>query len=270
LAGATLTGHPVTFLKQAVDIVLAISNDKVPSWMLVGEFAPSYGEFAVLTLVAVVFLWRKQQKTAESRLYCAPLLWLIGITWVLGFRADRFWADWGMPAVIVWLALQFEEIFGSAWNAVSSKRLIAAGFLAVPLFLHTTNDLNSRYTQSFREPFLDGKDASLQGWTPEPGGIFYHAQMQFFYNTFYKNPNAEWRYILGFEPALMKEEDLKIFHTIQWNPGEPAAYEPWIKRMSSVDRLAVYSTTPPNIPQLEWRHALGNIWIGRLPRSTPN
>jgi hypothetical protein len=45
----------------------------------------------------------------------------------------------------------------------------------------------------------------------EAGGIFDGAHMECFYNTFYKNPTADWRYILGLEPALMPDAELKIF-----------------------------------------------------------
>ena len=66
----------------------------------------------------------------------------------------------------------------------------------------------------------------MQGWLPEPGGIFYSAQMGFFYNTFYRNPQAEWRYILGLEPALMPEDDLKIYRDIQLSGGAVKAVGP--------------------------------------------
>ena len=45
----------------------------------------------------------------------------------------------------------------------------------------------------------------LKGWMPEKGGIFYGADMTFFYNTFYKNPDGDWRYIVGFEPACVND-----------------------------------------------------------------
>jgi len=38
--------------------------------------------------------------------------------------------------------------------------------------------------------------------------------------------------------------------------------------MRSEDRLVIRggSASPPPIPQLEWNHGVGDIWIGRLPR----
>ncbi len=87
--------------------------------------------------------------------------------------------------------------------------------------------------------------------------------MEFFYNTFYKNPTAPWRYIVGFEPALMLPEDLKVYRAIQRANKSPDAYEPWILKMRTEDRLEIDSPDKPNLP-LEWTH-VGSHWIGRLP-----
>ena len=90
--------------------------------------------------------------------------------------------------------------------------------------------------------------------------------MQFFYNTFYKNPDGDWRYALGFEPTLMPDEDLKILRSIQGNRGDPKMYDPWIHKMTAADRLVIYSSAQPDLSGLEWHNAVGNIWIGRLAK----
>jgi hypothetical protein len=264
LAGAALTGEPIVFLRQAVFMVLTIYREHASQWLLVGELQPSRGEFDTLLLLAAVFLWRKQQgdKPISDRL---PLVAFIAINWILGFKADRFWADWGVPAVLVWLAVQFEETMSAHWNAVSGKRLLTCGLIAVPLFLDATNDLDRRYTSNLSEITLDAHDPALKGWLPGPNGIFYCAQMGFFYDTFYKNPDADWRYILGFEPALMPPDDLKILRRIEWNHGAFAAYKPWIDKMLPQDRLVIFSPMQPDLSELQWHRAAGDIWIGRLP-----
>ena len=71
----------------------------------------------------------------------------------------------------------------------------------------------------------------MQGWTPAGDGIFYSADMGFFYNTFYRYPEGNWRYILGLKPALMPPEDLKVFRNIQWNQFAWETYKPWIAKM---------------------------------------
>jgi len=267
--GAMLTGKPFEFLKTALVMAFAVYRENAPQWLLVGEFRPSYGEFSTLVLLAIVFLWIKQQGKSGSGPGGQPVVWLIAISWVLGLRADRCWADWGIPAVLVWLAMQFEEVMTTFWSVTCTKRLMACGLIALPLFFHSTNDLDRRYTHLLDDSYLDATDPRLQGWLPEANGIFYSAQMEFFYNTFYKNPRADWRYILGFEPALMPEEDLKIFRHIQLNRWVPEAYQPWINKMRPADRLMLLSPAQPGLPQLEWHNAVGSIWIGRLPKSNP-
>ena len=47
---------------------------------------------------------------------------------------------------------------------------------------------------------------------PGQGGVLYSADMTVFYQTFFKNPNGDWRYILGYEPAFMPDADFQVFH----------------------------------------------------------
>ena len=280
VAGALLTGHPVEFLNQALLIAASISKEHVPQWLLVGEFRPSYGEFTTALLVAVVLIWRRLSRNTgfhsavsqtssllPSRQIYTPAFWLIILCWILGFKADRFWADWGLPAVLVWLTLQFQEGLAETWDAISPRRLLAGGLIALPLFLHSTNDLDRRYTGTLNESFLDASQPALQDWVPEANGIFYSAHMDFFYNTFYKNPQGQWRYILGMEPALMPDADLHIFRDIQLSQYSFKAYEPWIGKMTPADRLAIRCSGQPPLSQLDWTNAAGDLWIGRLPRA---
>jgi hypothetical protein len=306
VAGALLSGKPAAFLYGAVYMASAVAREHAPKWMLVGEFQPSEGEFYTLAVLALVYIWRRQQYSGrippDATAPCAPeppplsspsppqicggegrgeearfmergdllrqpVFWMIAIFWTLGFQADRFWADWGMTAATVWLAMQFDEWMAGAWPAGGGRRLLLCGLIAAPLFLDTTSDIGLRYTQNQRESALDAGDPALAGWLPEGDGIFYNADMAFFYNTFYKNPRANWRYILGFEPALMPEEDLKIRRNMQWNHFDLASYEPWIRKMRPQDRLEVPSAEPPPMPELEWRAAASGLWIGRKPQA---
>jgi hypothetical protein len=243
-----------------------VSRENIPQWLLVGEFNPGEGEWTTLLLLAVVFLWRRQQNRSAAALLDVPAFWLLLLCWILGFKANRCWVDWGIPATLVWLTLQFEDGMRAGCNTASLKRLPLCCLLALPLWLHTTNDLNRRYTRNLDKVYLDGGQPALQGWLPETNGIFYSAQMEFFYDTFYKNPQAGWRYILGFEPALMPATDLKVYRAIQRQRGALPAYEPWINKLQSADRLVISSFGQPNLPRLEWTNAVGTLWIGRLPK----
>ena len=187
--------------------------------------------------------------------------------WTLGFRADRYWADWGLPAATVWLALRFDEALSECWPLDSIGRLLTCALVAAPLYLDSTSDLGVRYTRNQLETPVDASNPALQGWMPEKGGIFYSADMAFFYNTFYKNPEGDWLYILGFEPALMPEEDLKTYREIQWTRFDWASYKPWTDKMRPQDRLEITGGAKPDIPELEWRLGAKDTWIGRLPKT---
>jgi hypothetical protein len=265
IAGALLTGRPLAFLNGAVFMAKCVYAEHAPKWLLVGEFQPSTGELGTLALLAIIYLWRQRQTKPSPPLASQPVVWLIVINWILGLTADRFWADWGVAAAIVWMAGEFDQAIPSLWSETSCQRLLACGCIALPLFLDSTNDLGRRYTACLTEPFVDGSDPQLKSWMPGPGGIFYADNMQFFYNTFYKNPQAGWRYIVGFEPALMPPDDLKIYREIHLNEGDPEAYQPWIKKMRPQDRLAVARLTQPDLPALEWKQGARGLWIGRQP-----
>jgi hypothetical protein len=266
ILGASLTGHPVDFLEGTLFMAGRVFNEHIPQWMLVGEFNPSGGELPSLILLALVYLWRRQLGGAFN-LTRSPVFWLMALAWVGGFKADRWWADWGIPALLVWLAMQFEEIVPALIPEGSGRRLLLGGLLALPLFLHTTSDLDRRYSHTLDYPVLDASDPALQGWLPGDGGIFYNTQMDFFYNTFYQNPRAGWRYLVGFEPALMPDEDLRLLREIQRHPGNYQNYRPWIARMKPADRMVIYANYQPPLPQLEWENPAGDIWLGRLPNS---
>jgi hypothetical protein len=265
LLGAALTGHPFDFLHQNLAWGRRLAAEAVPVSSLVGELQPSSGEFEALLVLGFVWLWRKQQRK-DLDVFRSPLFWMMALCWTLALRAGRFWADWGLPAAMVWLAVQFEDAMRQWWPAAPGRRLAACALLALPLFFDSTSDLNGRYSGSLHEVFADATADAMAGWMPGPGGIFYSADFSFFFNTFYKNPGGDWRYMLGYEPAIMPDEDLKIFRNIQYNRYAWDAYAPWAAKMRSEDRLEITGDVQPNVPPLEWRHAGGEIWIGRLPQ----
>ncbi len=267
IVGALLTGRPLAFLNGAVFMAKTIYEEHAPKWLLVGEFQSSNGEFYSLTILAIIYLWRQRQIKSPAPLFSQPVVWMIAINWILGFTADRFWADWGVAAAIVWMAGEIDQAIPALWDSGSLQRLIACGCIVLPLYLASTNDLGRRYTTCLTEPFVDGSDPKLKDWMPGQGGIFYNDNMQFFYNTFYKNPQGEWRYMVGFEPALMPVDDLKIYRDIHRSEGSAESYQPWIKKMRPEDRLATSRLAQPNLPALEWKEGAPGVWIGRLPAS---
>jgi hypothetical protein len=198
----------------------------------------------------------------------SPAFWMACICWVLGFKALRFWNDWGRPALLVLLTCDLQLLLQARFAADSFKRLALTGGLAVMTVLAATNDSGSRWTWNLTQQYLTPDNPELDGWLPEKDGILYSADMTLFFQTFFKNPKADWRYIVGYEPALMPDADFEVYLQIRQNWGDAKAYQPWANKMRREDRLVMRGGrgSPPNIPQLEWEYGVSGIWIGRTPR----
>lgn len=265
LAGGVLTGSPYVFLKQAVDIARVISAENLPASQLVGEFQPGDGNFITLAVLAVVWSAHVQIRRVTNPALVGPIAGQIVLCWILGFYADRFRADWAVPAVLLWLALAIQDMFEVTLHAASWRRAQVTCFLALPLFLHLTNDLGGRYSYSQNEVFLDAKNAALKPWFPDKGGIFYTADLDFFFRTFYQNPDGEWRYVLGMEPALMLDDDRQTYRNIQRTNHALIAYQPWLDKLRPEDRLVIINQQQPVWPALQWKHVGNNFWIGKRP-----
>ncbi len=273
--GASLTGHPWVFLDQCVRQLCDALGGPVLSRQLVTEFRPSDGAAAVVLAVSALLLWRGRSVEWRAGKLMNPVFMMGLLGWVLGLKMARFWWDWGLPATIVWMALELEKQFEKQAGFESWNRLLVTVGLAGAVFLGITSDRDSRWTASASKRYLGAEDAETAGWLPEKGGIIYSADMTVFYDTFYRNPTAPWRYVMGFEPALMRPEDLAVARAAQWNFGDLRAYEPWLRKMRWQDRLIITGPWLPesgvtrggNIAELEWHHAANDWWIGRLRRT---
>jgi hypothetical protein len=266
--GASLTGHPVASLYQALVMAYRAFGLHITQRTLVGEFQPSSGDVLGLVIFGGLLILRQLAGLKARPLTSNPAFWLLCLAWVLGFKAIRFMEDWGWPALMVLIACDLQLLLQARFAADSFKRVALAGGLAVAVFLAITNDGRSRWTSNLTQQYLTQENPDLNGWMPEKGGILYSSDMTIFYQTFFKNPNADWRYILGFEPALMPDEDFQVFHKIMWNNGDAKAYEPWVEKMRPQDRLVIRGDrgSLPSSSQLEWEYGVSGIWIGRLPR----
>jgi hypothetical protein len=270
LLGSALTGHPVESILQAVQLALRSVGMHPTQNTLVSELRPSGGEIFPILLLGGVIVLRQLAKLNAPPLIRHPAFWLVVLGWVLGCETYRFWEDWGLPALAILIASDLQLFFESRFAADSFQRLALVCGLALTMYAVTTNDFSSRWSNHLAWRYIapDPADPDLNSWLPEKGGTLYSADMTVFYQTFFKNPNADWRYDLGFESTLMTDEDFKVYHNILWNFGDAKAYKPWVDKMRPEDRLVIRggSADRPNIPELEWNHGLGNIWIGRLPR----
>jgi hypothetical protein len=194
------------------------------------------------------------------------------VGWLLGLKVIRFSVDWGLPAFLVWLTLEFQDQFERYLDFHSWRRLLITFGLAAGAFLSITSDLASRWTWNLTNQSLTAEDPNIAGWLPDKNGIIYNGDMRVFDFTFFKNPGAPWRYVLGFEPGLMRADDLAVLRKASWNFLDIRAYEPWVAKMRPEDRLILrasvsHITHRPDLPPLEWLFAANDYWIGRLPRT---
>jgi hypothetical protein len=267
LLGAAVTGRPVVFLGQSVSHALHSFGSLPARQMLVSEFQPFDG-FPLLVVAALALMYVRWSRGEWRReLVDNPVFILAVGGYLLGYVASRFWTDWGFPALGVWMALQLQEIIRKSSAPTSLSRVLVTTGAALSFFLVGTNDFHGRYSESPAAERLSLKNPEHARWLPAPGGILYSHSMNVFYRTFFENPNAPWRYQLGFEPTMMPEADLEVYRQYFSTDGAPFVFKPWIAKMKPGDRLVLFhaSDTAPTLPELRWYHATRNLWIGRLP-----
>ena len=268
LLGSALTGHPIAYPLQAVKLArLAVGMHEIGRTMAV-ELQPSNGDILAVGVFGALLALRQMAKLTVVPLVKNPAFWLVFLGWVLGFKVSRFWDDWGWPALMVLVTWDLQLFLQTRFAPESFQRLGFILCLAGATFFVVTNDAGSRWTGSLTQQYLTESDPDVAGWLPDSGGIFYTADMTLFYQTFFKNPHGDWRYMLGFEPTWMPKQDFETYQSILWNYGDPKAYEPWVRQMKPADRLVIRGDrgSQPGIPQLEWNYAVSGIWVGRLPR----
>lgn len=264
-----LSGHPADYLGHALQMALHGVGGHLTNRTEVVELQPFNGEILAVILVGALVALRAALRNDSPRLTKNPAFWLMCGCWILSFRVSRFWEDWGWPALMVWFVTEMDFLLAAKIVQDSLRRLLLALILAVAAFFAVTSDLDGRYTKNLTWQFLsESEHPELAGWMPDKGGILYSADMGIFYQTFFKNPQGDWRYMLAYEPALMPADDFKTYRGILWNNGDAKAYEPWVSKMQPADRLVIRGGKGerPNIPQLEWNYGVSGLWIGRTPR----
>jgi hypothetical protein len=267
IAGAMLTRQPFLLLRQEIIQGRMIFGSGVPQMLLADEFRPFAGDILTVLIVCGMLLWSYSRgKWNISKVY-NPVFLLALLGWCMGFLSGRFWNDWGMPALCVWMSLEFQSVLKEKFNRVSPARIIIILILAALVYSKLTSDAHYQWSDSSPGHFLDYNNPGQKKLLPDPGGIIYSNDMTVFYETFYRNPQAPWRYVLGFEPAWMKPDDLEIFREIQKSSSSSPSYIPWVKKMKPQDRLILKRPkyASPGLSELVWDYVSPMIWIGRLP-----
>ncbi|HEU6447504.1 MAG TPA: hypothetical protein VFV23_03600 [Verrucomicrobiae bacterium] len=269
LLGASLTGHPIAYPVQAIKLALLAVGMHETVRTMASELQPDNGSVFGLLLLGGLIVFRQFTKINPVPLTKSPVFWMAAFGWVLSFKVGRFAEDWGWPALLVLVAWDLELFLRARFEFDSFKRLGFTGCVVVAAFLSLTADINSRWSSTLVKRYLIATDPDLRGWMPDKGGILYTASMTTFYDTFFKNPHGDWKYMLGFEPTWMPKKDFEVYHNILWNFGDAKAYTPWVKQMNPADRLVIAGGrgSSPEIPQLEWEYGVSGYWIGRTPRT---
>jgi hypothetical protein len=266
--GFALTGYPVRLAKNVFYMLTMAPDQNLLSRMLVTEFMPQGGNFLVALVIVALIAIRIYRKQWNRVVIDNPVFWNILAGLFLGFFVGRFWSDWGLIAAFVWIARELSLLSEEFLLFNSIKRFITIGVVAICFFIVITSDIQSRWSFCVpRYPLqYDLATKEEKTWFPDSGGVLYNDNMLLFYQTFFYNPHAPWRYMVGFEPVLMKPEDLTIYRNIQRSNNAVDSYEPWIKKMTVKDRMAFCTDKKPDINSLEWKSINRNTWLGRLPR----
>lgn len=261
--GALSTGSPFIFLHQLLFQTINALGQHDFHRQLVGELQPFAGEPLIVILVGGLLLWRWVRGGWDVKVVDNPVFYLATIAWILGFSTVRFWTDWGWPALAFWVALELQEVFETYLKKFSMRRFILCIALCLVLFLSLTNDRGSRWSGVMSE-WPNMENSAHRPWLPAEGGILYNDDMSLFYQVFYLNPKGPWRYTLGFEPAWMTEDNLKIYRHIQLTRGKNESYAPWVGKMTAKDRMILVRGVKPQIEGLEWHEVTPSIWSGRV------
>lgn len=272
IAGAVITGHPIAFFIQTVRHVFLSFTNHGSTRILVGEFHPFDGSVTLIIAICLLLTWRFARKRWDRKVIDNPIFILAAFSWALGFMTSRVWYDLGIPAISFWIANEIQDFFEHEFHFLSWKRVILTAMILFVFYTAITSDLNGRWSCCKPAEYLNAGNPKQAEWLPEPGGIFYNDNMGIFYETFFANPNARWRYILGFEPALMPSDDLTIYRNFQMAYYSLPLLKPWADKMRPQDRLIALSPSdsPPKIESLEWHRLTAEIWSGRIPRKHEN
>lgn len=118
--------------------------------------------------------------------------------------------------MLVWMALDIQLFVEQKFRKDEIRRLVFALFVitALGIALVTTkrelrNDVVVE-TRAIQKQYKNDPDIF-----PGHGGVVYTSDMSVFFSVFYAIPHAPWKYLLGYEPGTMPEEDLAVYLAIK-------------------------------------------------------
>jgi hypothetical protein len=261
-----LHGNPLEFAQQSLLHTALAFGTPAPPGTLAIEFLPGDGSPLLVLGVVALLLWRQLRGEWEPGTVRSPLLALAALGWLLGWLVIRFWSDWGAIALLVWMALELEAVLEKRIETRAPARVALAAVAGVAAVLVLSANTRGQRLSVTERPFLSLTAPGAEPFLPEPGGVLYTDDMRLFFQLFYSRPAAPWRYVVGYEPALMPPDDLATFRRVL-AARTPESFAPWVGKMRPADRLVLRSTEGrPLIPELEWAQVSQTVWSGRVSR----
>lgn len=273
IGGGLLYGNPLDFI---------VYNAKHLYWTLFrpSEFKSLATEMLPLTgnvqifLFAATFVVASLSRTGDPERFRHPAFILALMGWMMSFTVVRFWFDFGLPAFLVWAALELENHLETHMRRDGRARLLLAAFAAGSFALALLMPHRDKWRESpiVRAAPVRALAIVAPDWLPGAGGIVYNPTMKIFYTFFALFPHGPWKYATGTEPGLMPPEDLRVYDAIN-RTGSADAYRPWVAKLRPVDRMVL--KLPPDhairtiFPELEWRFVPPDYWFGRTRNTAP-
>lgn len=263
--GAFMTGEFNEFLHFHYSATLNIFSEKIYNWQLVTEFAEgNIHIFWVFPSIFIITLLVYSKKLKLNDLSNDPLFILILLTWLLSIRVVRFWVDWGIVALMYWSSIKLSELIS---DMESIKKPFLKKVLFVTIMVSAVIIIPSHKWNNKKERanyFVDFSRKEFSDFKPSDNGIIYNDSMRHFYHQYFTDPKAKYKYILGFEPAIMPDDDKKTFREITYSDFHFKAYEPWINKLTEKDRIFASVDLSSNYPQLDWIKVSKNLYIGKI------
>ncbi len=271
LIGAYLTGNFNQFLHYHFYATLNIFKEQIFNWQLVSEFAEGdIHLFWIVPTLFIIILLIHSKRLKFYDLSSDTTFIFILLSWLLSIKVIRFWVDWGIIALMFWLSLKLSLLIQ---DMQSIKRRSFKWFyflfimISLLILIPRLNWNNQKEVKMFS---VDFSKQEYSEYEPKDGGIVYNDSMKHFYFQYYNNPEAKYKYVLGFEPAIMKEDDKKIYRDIVYSGFYYKLYKPWIDKITDKDRIFASVDLSDYYPKLDWIKAGQKLYIGKLKETLNN
>ena len=262
--GSYLTGNFSQFLYFHYANTINIFSEKVYNWQLVSEFAEGNVQiFEIIPTAFIIILLIYSKKITLNELSKDPLFIMVLLCWMLSIKVTRIWFDWGLIALMFWLSYKITDLIKemqSIKKPVFRWTLFLFIIVSLIVFLANSEWDNHQKRKSFSVDFSNPKFAEYK---PLEGGIIYNDAMEHFYYNYFSDHEGKYKYVLGFEPAIMLPENRKIYREISYSGFHYTSYKPWIDKLTLKDRIFTSSDIRLNYPELDWIMAGQKLFIGK-------